>query len=367
MIELITGAPGAGKSTYAVGKRLVEEVARTWRDESGVERKRRLVCAGFRGLLLEHERLPHKLTGESTDPRLVEQFNAIQPDTTDTPVYNRLPGEPPLDVPPMVENWWCWCQPGDLIPIDEAQFVMPRGTLGRKPPLWIQKLEVHRHYGVDFLLVTQHPQLIDTVVRALVGLHRHVRSVMGSPLCLVYSWDHAANPERLSLANKESFVRRKRHYALFHSAVAHIKPKATGRALVGAALALLVASAIGMPMFLKRLEGRETSKTGGQPLAAASAVPGADRGSSAVTVGGCWSVGDDCKCITTAGAPFPAPPELCMASSQGFDHLVRWRPRDPPTQAAGSYGAAAASGSSPRAGAAGVPLAQIDQPAGVAR
>jgi hypothetical protein len=68
-------------------------------------------------------------------------------------------------------------------------------------------LEIHRHYGIDFLFITQHPQLLDTTIRALVGMHRHVRSVMGSPLCMVYVWDHASNPERFTQANKEKFIR----------------------------------------------------------------------------------------------------------------------------------------------------------------
>ncbi len=132
------------------------------------------------------------------------------------------------EAPACMQNGWLWCKPGDLIMIDEAQFVMPRGTLGRKPPYWLQAMEIHRHYGVDFLIVTQHPQLIDTTVRALVGLHRHVRSVMGSQLCMVYTWDHASNPERFSNATKSQFIRRKAHYKLFHSAATHIKPPQLG-------------------------------------------------------------------------------------------------------------------------------------------
>ncbi len=114
----------------------------------------------------------------------------------DTPKHQRLPGTPPQEVECLVQNWWLWCKPGDLIAVDEAQFLAPRGAMGRKPPYWIQALEIHRHYGVDFIIITQHPQLIDTTIRNLVGLHRHVRSVLGSPVCMVYVWDHASNPER---------------------------------------------------------------------------------------------------------------------------------------------------------------------------
>lgn len=74
-IELITGAPGSGKTTFGVGRRLVEEVKRELRptDEEclklgvspGTVFPRKAIVGGVGGLLVEHERMPHTLTGES--------------------------------------------------------------------------------------------------------------------------------------------------------------------------------------------------------------------------------------------------------------------------------------------------------------
>ena len=146
-IELITGTPGAGKTTFAVAERLAVEVKRKLKTEEGVEYSRRVLVAGVRGLVLEHERLPHKLTGEKITDQDVERWNAMA--SGDTPVYQRLAGDPVvtdtpeliardgivtptgknLTVTPMVQNWWLWCKPGDLILVDEAQFLAPRGII----------------------------------------------------------------------------------------------------------------------------------------------------------------------------------------------------------------------------------------------
>lgn len=343
MIELITGAPGAGKTTYAVAMRLAAEAKREISTESGVKVTRRIVSAGFRGMVIEHEKLPHKLTGETTGTSEVAKWNAIQPDKEDAPVHERLPGDPAQDVPAIVENWWLWCKPGDLICVDEAQFVAPRGTLGRKPPVWIQKLEVHRHYGVDFLLVTQHPQLIDTTIRALVGLHRHIRPVMGSPICMVYTWDYASNPERYTMANKGTFRRKAAHYRLFHSSVAHVKPPTSGRWALAVVPVLLTIFGVG---FYSKVSGWVSPakqvvavKAPALPVdvprhpAGAPSPQAPTRPAGFVDVPplqGCYTVGDRCSCIGEHGRPVQLSGEICRISASSFNGLVHWAPRKLP-------------------------------------
>jgi zona occludens toxin len=245
-IELITGTPGSGKTTYAVAERLASEAQRVLSLEFNgqpVEVSRRLLVAGIGGLLVEHEKLPHTLTGDTVSQKVIDYFNAVDDDGE--LVHKRLRGDPPVVVPeeiviggkvyaagPSLFNWWLWCEPGDLIAVDEVQYIVPRGAVGKKPPAYIALLEVHRHYGIDFLFITQHPQLLDTTIRNLVGMHRHIRPVMSSALCMVYVWDHASNPERFSLATKSQFLRKKAHYRLFKSAAAHVKPPSSGRAVL---------------------------------------------------------------------------------------------------------------------------------------
>jgi len=339
-IELITGTPGSGKTTFAVAQRVASEVGReialddetciNLKLELGTKVKRRIVQAGIKGLLVEHERLPHILTRESTPDAEVQRWNALQPGASDTPVHMRLPGTPPVDCEPIIQNWWLWCKPGDLIVIDEAQFVMGRaGTMGRKPPFWIQAFEVHRHYGVDFLLITQHPNLIDTTIRALVGLHRHVRSVMGSALCMVYVWDHASNPERYSLASKEKFWRRAKHYALFKSSSAHIAPPTAGRGIVWLVPLLLVLGGLAAWQLSKRFtKPAEASPAAlaASPAIRAGIAPAAVRVSPKPPrlVQGCYAVADHCRCLGLEGDWLKLGADMCRLSAASFDGLVKW-------------------------------------------
>jgi zona occludens toxin (predicted ATPase) len=346
-IELITGTPGAGKTTYAVATRLAVECKRQITLDTDTCLKlglevgsvvtRRIIVAGIRGLNLEHERIPHLLTKDSTPNKEVETWNAMKADASDEPVHGRLPDQPPVDVPAIMQNWWLWCKPGDMIVIDEAQFVMPRGSLGRKPPYWLQAMEIHRHYGVDFLIITQHPQLIDTTVRALVGLHRHIRSVMGSNVCMVYTWDHASNPERYSMASKASFVRKKKHFRLFHSSVAHVKPPSAGRwGLIVAPILLLVG--LGGLAFKVNSFGGDKAPSDkaavSAPGAAASAsAPGPKAQARPVgfmdvpKLSGCFNTGDKCQCFDVDGRIVRIAASMCALSSRGFDGLVQWEPR----------------------------------------
>lgn len=238
-----------------------------------------------------------------------------------------------------MQNWWLWCKPGDLIMIDEAQFVMPRGTLGRKPPYWLQAMEIHRHYGVDFLIVTQHPQLIDTTVRALVGLHRHVRSVMGSPVCMVYTWDHASNPERFTASTKSQFIRRKAHYKLFHSAAAHIKPPSSGRSimyivpLLGSFLAYKAwAFYDGKQAPTVAAAGHQVAPSSRPAPPGKSAAPGAqaELQQPVTAIHGCWSHGSRCECQDGHGRRVVVDLGICKTSSEGYDGLVKWAPRVAP-------------------------------------
>jgi len=357
-IELVTGSPGAGKTTFAVATRIAVEAKRQIELDQdtcvklgvdiGTKVMRRLVVAGIRGLTVEHERLPHILTRDATSPADVERWNSMlmEPDektgkplASDTPQHQRLPGDPAVDVPCLMQNWWLWCKPGDLIVIDEAQFVMPRGVMGKKPPYWLQAFEIHRHYGVDFLLITQHPQLIDTTVRALVGMHRHVRSVMGSAVCMVYTWDHASNPERYNMANKGQFIRRKKHYKLFHSSAAHVKPPTSGRWGLIAAPMLLAAGLGGLAWKVSAFGGDKpmTPKAAAVSAPAASAPRPAPRSDGSALAGfmdapklsGCYAVRDVCQCFDEVGRVVRIAKSACEVSSRSYDGLVRWEPRKP--------------------------------------
>jgi zona occludens toxin (predicted ATPase) len=321
-IELITGTPGAGKTTFAVAERLRPESERDIDMEiDGQPRtvRRRLFVAGIGGLLVEHEKLPHTLTNDPVPQAVIDYFNAV--DSDGELVHKRLRGEPPVPIPDEVEvngkrypagpslfNWWLWVEPGDMIAVDEVQYIVPRGTVGKKPPAYIALLEVHRHYGVDFLFITQHPQLLDTTIRNLVGLHRHIRAVMASRLCMVYTWDHASNPERFNLATKSQFLRGPKHYRLFKSAAGHVKPPSSGRAVLFVVPLLLLL--VGF-MFWRMRDRLQPPPKPGQAThapAASAAVP------------------------STAGLVVAAPPKVPTASDRDWPTYIAepYKPRREP-------------------------------------
>lgn len=154
-IELITGTPGAGKTCYAVAERIIPQAKVRVPLEGGGTAERRIVVCGIPWLSKPHERLPHPLTGETGHEQALAKWNALT--ASGEPVHQRLRGEPARDVEACLYNWWLWCQPGDLIVVDECQFLIPRSTMNKEPPYYLRALSIHRHYGVDFLFITQAP------------------------------------------------------------------------------------------------------------------------------------------------------------------------------------------------------------------
>lgn len=332
-LELITGSNGAGKTCYAVYERLRRELGRevTYEAADGTPRtaSRRLVVAGIRALQLEHEALPHPLTGESISAEDVERWNERSKADPTLPVHERLPESPPQAVPALLQNWWLWCQPGDLIVIDEAQWLVRRGTLNATPPIWIERLAIHRHYGIDFIFITPNRGLLPAWLRDLIGLHRHVRSFFGTSFCAIYAWDHCSSTERLQTATKQMWRRRRSMFALYKSTVAVVKPPSTGRAGVIAAVVLLAGAALGLRSFVTGFRDPAAPVAHASSGAPGSPGPSGSPSSSRPPrsrVAGCWSVGDTCDCFDESGRPVRVDLQTCRVSSSSFAGLVEWEP-----------------------------------------
>lgn len=83
---------------------------------------------------------------------------------------------------------WHTCPTGSIVLIDECQRVFrPRGN-GSAVPEHVAKLETHRHSGIDLVVITQHPMLIESNVRRLVGRHFHVMRNFGLKSATVHEW-----------------------------------------------------------------------------------------------------------------------------------------------------------------------------------
>lgn len=206
--HLVTGLNGHGKTLYVVACILRPLVGTTLAIEGQEPVKRRLMVSGIKGLALEH----HIVDAPKVDPeRFVDEWKD----------HVREPGDPPLDVHHQVQNWWCWAMPGDVIVIDECQRVFRPMASGRRVPTYIEKLETARHYGVQFLYITQKPHLLHSNVRQLVGPHEHVARIFGGVRTIIYQWDECSNPDRIKHATKRYWPHDKTAFGLYESAQAH--------------------------------------------------------------------------------------------------------------------------------------------------
>lgn len=180
MITLITGVPGAGKTLYCVSEILMPLDAAN--AKLPPEKRRKIFVHNVPDLQIEHE---------------------IAPD---------------------ISNWPDWAPDGALIVIDEVQDVWRPGAASVKPGRDITELEVHRHRGLDFVVMTQHPNLMHSNVRRLVGKHIHIRRM---PLgVFAYEFSEATNPD--SVRNAISKVRwnhPKSAFGKYKSASIHQKVK----------------------------------------------------------------------------------------------------------------------------------------------
>lgn len=223
MITLITGTPGAGKTLYTVANLLRElvgsEVDST--DEKGQPCKvPRVIYTNINGLLLEHDLIDGRSGGGLAD-------------------------------------WHKWAKPGAVICFDEVQKEWGVRPNGSKVPDCIQALETHRHMGVDFIVITQGPQLIDQNMRALVGRHLHVRRMGGVGGSIVYEWDHCSRQLLYSKAlAKKPFRYPKDVFQLYKSAELHTKPKMSLPGALWVTVMALVVAAFLIPYIKGRIDDR---------------------------------------------------------------------------------------------------------------
>ncbi|MBE1163035.1 zonular occludens toxin domain-containing protein [Dyella acidiphila] len=82
---------------------------------------------------------------------------------------------------------WDQFPAGTIIVVDEVQKYCPARRVG-DAPTWIAKLSEHRHLGLEFIFITQHPSLLDTYVRRLVDRHIHTVRKFGTYWVTRFEW-----------------------------------------------------------------------------------------------------------------------------------------------------------------------------------
>ena len=189
MIILQTGVPGSGKTSSVVNMLMTDESYTHFTDKDGVKKKRPLFVNGIPELKIEHEEL--------TDEQIKEK-----------PFQDFLPY-------------------GSLVIIDEAQRLMGTRSAASKVPPFIEALALHRHHGLDIVLITQHPSFLDSFVRKLVQRHMHVSiKPVGRKL---YEWnecvDQPDSSVNIAKAIERTFVVPKKSFGMYKSAEVHTKPK----------------------------------------------------------------------------------------------------------------------------------------------
>ncbi len=186
MITLITGVPGSGKTAFTIEQML---------KFSGSDRP--IFSHGIPDLKIPHH--PIRCSSPNCD------------------VCEKLPSDLEHS-----QQWHDWAPDGAIILIDESQNVFrPRAPSTRLPD-HVAQLEVHRHRGLDFYLITQHPKLIDTNVRALVSRHVHIAGNWFRRYQLEWG-ECSLDTQATSNAVKSSYNLPKHVFKLYKSATIHTK------------------------------------------------------------------------------------------------------------------------------------------------
>lgn len=191
MITLTTGAPGTGKSAYTLS--LMIQL---------LSEGRPLFVHGVPGLAIPH-------TAVSCESPSCEHCASI-----DWSVLYRMPS---------AENWQEWAPQGAVLFFDEVQNIYRPRSSGAKVPASVAAFETHRHKGLDFFLVSQHPRLIDANVRQLIG--RHVHLVLSWKGRTMFDWPECSDGlSNKTEAVKSSYTLPKEVFPLYKSSSLHTKP-----------------------------------------------------------------------------------------------------------------------------------------------
>jgi zona occludens toxin len=244
-------------------------------------------------------------------------------------------GIPDLKVPHVtLEHPWHESVPdGSVIVIDEVQRVWRPTAAGAKVTPEIEALETHRHKGIEFILMTQHPNLLHSNVRRLVGRHVHIRDngVLGR---WWYEWPEAANPEQWKSAPVKVRYRLPKHtFKKYTSASLHVKSiRKVPVAVIVLVVAFAFAGYMGITVYnrinakvnpdpvklagkseavknevVEKAESKRRSLPVDEALALAASVP-----PKRAKLVGCIHAGSRCECLDEEGFSATVELKLCL-------------------------------------------------------
>lgn len=183
-LTLVTGPTGSGKTCV-----VVEWLSRI--------KDRPIFSMGITDLAIEHQMTPP-----------VAEWTEMRPSVED----------PSLLLP------YFTFPAGAVVAVDECQRVFrPRNAASKVPPE-VAAFETRRHTGVDFVLITQVPTLLDANVRKLVTRHIHIHDTFLGRYML--EWVGCGDPDNKAsreLATRTKYSPPKSAFGLYKSAELHTK------------------------------------------------------------------------------------------------------------------------------------------------
>lgn len=200
-IKLITGVPGSGKTLMAI-KDIAEQVKAN-----------------------NDPKTPSFNDTKSTE----ENFDASKHKRFKRPIYTDIDGinfgeGEVYKVQP--DHDWRECPDGSLIIYDEVHKKWrSEGQAGLSKNPQINDLDMHRHRGMDFILITQYPTKVHHEVRTNVTEHYHIKRPSGAKAATTYKWDLAqSSPNDFHAKNEADiapFVFPKKYFKHYKSATIH--------------------------------------------------------------------------------------------------------------------------------------------------
>ncbi len=193
MINLITGTPGSGKTSYAL-KFMLDQLKGS---------KRKIYVHGIPDLKIPHEQV--YCSSKTCDHCGMLDVSKIDPSL-------------------MADRWHEFAPIGAVYFLDEAQNIYRPRSSSSKVPESVAAFEVHRHKGIDFFLITQNPRLIDANIRALVSRHIHLKPTWAGRF--QYEWPETKDSVQSTTdAIRSTYKLDKKTFDLYKSASIHTKQK----------------------------------------------------------------------------------------------------------------------------------------------
>jgi len=191
-----------------------------------------------------------------------------------------------------IPNWHSWkleewqnLPAGAIMVVDEAQFSFPTRGRGAPDP-WVERLTTHRHLGLDFVVITQNPMLLDSYVRRLVDRHFHVVRKFGTHSVTIHEFANGCK-ENVG-TSREGSIRHewrfpKEVFGLYESAELHtVKRRIPARVWVMLSIPFLAA---GLATFIYyRLQPSAVAER--VAVQSGVPIPGAEKSFGAVAGGG---------------------------------------------------------------------------------